>query len=597
LVESELVAKKKSQSKVTGQRKPALSKKKVSAKAGTRSASKKIARKTATRKTTAKKTAAKKIAKKATTTAAIKAGAKKATGRKATSVKISAKVPAKKKSKHKAALKPSGQLRPSASRVASIESASMLTKADVKNEQVQVKGTDRQDIVPSVVASANESGLTGSSAHLRLWDFRWVRDLFFLALAVTLVWLVYTLRALTLPVIIGLTLAYLFNPVISYLHKRWQIRRQVIGGCLLLSVLTIVVGLVSLLSPVVVQQVGQFAKNREAYQQRVDEWRIYLEGELNIPPADVEPNGDASKDKAAAKSANNSANKDASKKTGVRDSDSDALANQGKGQADDVRLQQAQLPHSPKESTGATLLGIKPNPRSIYEFAIKALGIGYHLVSDLVDLTLYLIVFVLLTGLSFFYFSWRFQSIVNWVSQFVPSHHAPQVAHIAKRMDAAVFGFVRGRAIQSCIMMVTMSLGLFIVDAYCGTPIPSWLVIGIAAGCLNIVPYAALVAWLAAVFMAGMGQPPDDINLLAVIGLPTLVYAFALIFDTVVVEPFVQGKAVQLNALAIVLAVLVGGSLGGIIGVIIAIPSAACLKIMWEEVWSLKLKGYLESMP
>ena len=52
------------------------------------------------------------------------------------------------------------------------------------------------------------------------------------------------------------------------------------------------------------------------------------------------------------------------------------------------------------------------------------------------------------------------------------------------------------------------------------------------------------------------------------------------------VEPLVQGQATNLDPLTVMLVVLVGGTLAGLLGMLLAIPLAACEKILSRE-WLL----------
>lgn len=402
-----------------------------------------------------------------------------------------------------------------------------------------------------------------SPADLHLWEFTWLRDILMIAGACLLLYVLYVLRAIVLPVLVGLTLAYLLNPIITKLNKRHGWPRRVIAGGALTVVAVAIALIIALASPLIVDQIGTIVQNRQQYVETIREWKQTIERELQLVPAADDEEGDATSMEPARRAA---APADAAEDPATID-------------------------------TRDQVLQLLPEPRNIFNFVINSLGIGYSLVSDLIDLTLYLVVFVLVAGMSFFYFSWRYQGIVHWFAQFVPTHHRPRALYIARRMNTAINGFVRGRLIQSLLMAINMGIGLALIHYTGLCEVPSWLLIALAAGALNLIPYAAVVAWLAAIVMAWVGQSPDETSLFAVFFWPTAVYAVAQFLDGWVIEPKVQGSAVDLSGLTIVLAVLVGGTVGGLLGLMIAIPVAACLKIVWEEVWLPQLKQYLEQLP
>ena len=58
------------------------------------------------------------------------------------------------------------------------------------------------------------------------------------------------------------------------------------------------------------------------------------------------------------------------------------------------------------------------------------------------------------------------------------------------------------------------------------------------------------------------------------------------------VEPIVQGRVTNLDPLTVLLSVLVGGALAGLLGMVLAIPIAACIKILSQEVLVPRLREY-----
>ncbi|MDP6693638.1 MAG: AI-2E family transporter, partial [Phycisphaerales bacterium] len=91
---------------------------------------------------------------------------------------------------------------------------------------------------------------------LHLWQIQWVRDSFLILAIVFGVWLGYAMRDITIPLLVALLLAYLFEPLISFLanHPKFPLGRvPVIVG--LLTILTTFVLIVLVLTvPMVISQ-------------------------------------------------------------------------------------------------------------------------------------------------------------------------------------------------------------------------------------------------------------------------------------------------------------------------------------------------------
>ena len=125
-----------------------------------------------------------------------------------------------------------------------------------------------------------------SPANPHLWQITAVQDLFWIILAVSVLWFVYYLRSIFTPVLIGLVLAYVFNPLITHAHERWHVPR-LLTIILLLGVLLVAgIGFTGWLGPIVVDQVVTLAQKFPTYVQRLtSRYNLYfgsIAEQLNI---------------------------------------------------------------------------------------------------------------------------------------------------------------------------------------------------------------------------------------------------------------------------------------------------------------------------
>jgi predicted PurR-regulated permease PerM len=157
-------------------------------------------------------------------------------------------------------------------------------------------------------------------------------------------------------------------------------------------------------------------------------------------------------------------------------------------------------------------------------------------------------------------------------------------------MDRSVSAFIRGRLIQSFVIAIVLCVGWGAVG------VPYFLLLGLAGGLLNLIPYAAIITWPLAITLAWIDRVAGGggFSFWWVLFWPTIVYVVAQSLDGWVIEPLVQGKATDLDPLAILLAVLIGGSLLGLFGMILAIPTAACVKILMQEVILPRVRTWAE---
>jgi predicted PurR-regulated permease PerM len=154
----------------------------------------------------------------------------------------------------------------------------------------------------------------------------------------------------------------------------------------------------------------------------------------------------------------------------------------------------------------------------------------------------------------------------------VPAKHRRKAEAIVDDLDKVVGGFIRGQLIDGAIVGAMIGTMLAIMH------VPYALLIGVAAGILNFIPYAgSIVGFVPSVVLALLVNGPT--NALIVAGL------FALIqqIDGNLVAPRVLKDNVGLSPLYIILAILVGTELFGLAGTFLSVPVAAMLRVLREH--------------
>ena len=160
----------------------------------------------------------------------------------------------------------------------------------------------------------------------------------------------------------------------------------------------------------------------------------------------------------------------------------------------------------------------------------------------------------------------------------IPEADRDEVIHLARQIGKAVGGFIRGQLMVALVVGLLSSLALRILD------LPFWLIVGLLAGLLNIVPFIG--PWVGGAL---------GVSTALIVGDPIraiwVVVAFLAIqqFDNHFVSPLILRVAVHLSPVSIILALLAGGSIGGLFGVLIAVPVTAVLKIIAGHLWRTRV--------
>ena len=114
---------------------------------------------------------------------------------------------------------------------------------------------------------------------------------------------------------------------------------------------------------------------------------------------------------------------------------------------------------------------------------------------------------------------------------------------------------------------------------------PYFYFIGFISGFLSLLPYLGVILALVPPLLAVFGTI-DTTKLIAIVTSVLALHIFALN----VLYPKIVGSRVQLNPLAVTVALLIWGWLWGAMGLILAVPMTAAMKIIFDHVESLR--GY-----
>jgi len=179
-----------------------------------------------------------------------------------------------------------------------------------------------------------------------------------------------------------------------------------------------------------------------------------------------------------------------------------------------------------------------------------------------------------------FYMLMDLPAVRDLSRRLVPESLRAEAVHVATQVGRVVSGFVRGQLLVALIVGVLSSLGLLLLH------VPFWLVIGMTAGFLNIIPFVGPFAGGA---LAGIVSLL--FNDVATAVWAVLMFAAVQQFDNHVISPNILRKRVQLHPVFILLALLLGASLGGFFGILIAVPVAAVIKVLAGHFWRTRVLG------
>ena len=171
----------------------------------------------------------------------------------------------------------------------------------------------------------------------------------------------------------------------------------------------------------------------------------------------------------------------------------------------------------------------------------------------------------------------------------LPTKNRERVVEIVRKMDVAISGFIRGRLTISLVLAGFYSVGFWLI----GVPAP--LLTGPGIAFLAIIPYAAVAGIPVVILLLWLeAHTGFQGTWWWVLLSPIACYQLGQALDDYVLTPVIQGKSTDLDTPTILFASIAGGALMGFYGLLVAIPLAACLRILIREVFWPRFRDWSE---
>jgi predicted PurR-regulated permease PerM len=185
----------------------------------------------------------------------------------------------------------------------------------------------------------------------------------------------------------------------------------------------------------------------------------------------------------------------------------------------------------------------------------------------------------MLTPLIFIFLGFDNGQIRRFFVSLVPNRYFELSLTVLDRLDHAIGRYLRGTLLECFLVGLCLTVGLILL----GIPLGIAVAIGVVSGLLNAIPFLgtviALVIGVGYALIAENVTPlipglnPNDLALCVLI-LVVLVH----ILDDVVFQPFVLGSAVNVHPLVVVIAIIGGSLIMGLWGMLFAIPTVVVVK-------------------
>lgn len=181
-----------------------------------------------------------------------------------------------------------------------------------------------------------------------------------------------------------------------------------------------------------------------------------------------------------------------------------------------------------------------------------------------------------------FYLMYDWHRMIATVDGWIPVNQRDTVRGLAREIDAAIAGFVRG---QTAVCLI---LGSFYALALTVTGLNFGLLIGLISGLITFIPYVGSMTGLVLSVAVAVAQFwPDYYSILTVLG----IFLVGQFVEGNVLSPKLVGESVGLHPVWLIFALLAFGYLFGFVGLLVAVPLAATIGVLAR----FALRRYLES--
>ena len=170
-----------------------------------------------------------------------------------------------------------------------------------------------------------------------------------------------------------------------------------------------------------------------------------------------------------------------------------------------------------------------------------------------------------------FYILIDWHNMVDTVDSWLPRDHRAELRQIAREINVALAGFLRGQFLVCVFLGVWDAAGLSLIG------LDFALLIGFIGGLLSFIPYVGSLTALVLALGVAVVQKWPDMHLLL---MSFLVVGAGEFLESYVISPKLVGESIGLHPIWLIFALFAFGELFGFTGLLVAVPTAAALGVI-----------------
>jgi len=220
------------------------------------------------------------------------------------------------------------------------------------------------------------------------------------------------------------------------------------------------------------------------------------------------------------------------------------------------------------------------------------LGTVFISMSRILSSIVSIIVIFVLTPVFMYYLIGEKEYIFMSIAKVVPEKGRGHVIELGKRTDEVIRKFFKGQGIMIGIISVYFAITLSLLSLTMSRfDISHALIFALLMGLLNIVPYlgawiglSAPIIFLLTIHLDLQSQLlGSNLYIYGIIGV-IVIFLIEQLLEMSIIQPTVLGKQVHIHPLLVLSSLIFFGGLFGFVGVLLAVPLAATLKVVFEYI-------------
>ncbi len=156
----------------------------------------------------------------------------------------------------------------------------------------------------------------------------------------------------------------------------------------------------------------------------------------------------------------------------------------------------------------------------------------------------------------------------------VPNDYFERTYNLVHQFNKKFGDYIFAKFMEASILGLIITIGLVIIGY------PFAVLLGLVAAISNVIPYLGPFIGIAPAIVIGL---VDQSN--ASMGAMLILYIVANIVDLALIFPIMVSKVVNLHPMLVVTSVIIGSQFMGVVGMVISIPMAALVQLLFLEIY------------